>query len=149
MTLLSWLLWMTVMVHFSTPRWGGEQTQFILETFLNWGFPALLDLLTPEQLSTLNFLVRKGAHLTEYAILTLLSFSLGTLGLQRSWKSVLPFTLAGSALFAVTDEVHQSFVPNRGASPIDVLIDIAGALLAVGLITAWYVRLKPETQPEP
>jgi len=137
------------MVYFSTQAWGGEQTQSILETILNWGFPTLLDVLSPQQLSTLNFLVRKGAHLTEYAILTFLNFGVGTIGLQRFWKSVLPLALIGSAIFAITDEVHQSFVPNRGASPIDVLIDITGALLAVGLITAWYARFKPETKPEP
>lgn len=149
MTVLIWLLWMALMVHFSTQAWGGEQTQSILETILNWGFPALLDGLSPKQLSTLNFLVRKGAHLTEYAMLTFLSFGVGTIGLQRFWKSVLPLALIGSAIFAITDEVHQSFVPNRGASPIDVLIDITGALLAVGLITVWHIRFKPETKPEP
>lgn len=137
------------MFHFSTQRWGGDHTQSILETLLSFGFPALLESLKPEQLGQLNFLIRKGAHLTEYAVLTCLSFGVGTLGLQRSWKSVLPFALAGSAVFAITDEVHQRFVPNRGASPMDVLIDITGALLAVGIITVWHVYLKPEAKPEP
>lgn len=149
MAVLSWLLWMAVMVHFSTQSWGGEHTQSILAEILNWGFPALLDSLSPEQLlSTLNFLVRKGAHLTEYAILTLLSFNVGTIGLQRPWKSVLPYALLGSALFAITDEIHQSFVPNRGASPIDVLIDITGALLAVGAILFWQRRFASEAKQD-
>jgi VanZ family protein len=37
-----------------------------------------------------------------------------------------------AAIFAVTDEFHQSFVPSRTASPIDVMIDICGAM--IGLI---------------
>lgn len=148
MTIFSWLLWMAVMVHFSTQQWGGEQTESILATLLTWGFPALLAHLSPEQLSTLNFVVRKGAHLMEYAILTLLSFSVGTIGLQRPWKSVLPWAWVGSALFAVTDEAHQSFVPNRGASPMDVLIDMTGALLAVGMIMLWQARFATETEQD-
>ena len=139
---------MVVMVQFSTQRWGGDQTQSILTALLDWSVPALLNGLSPEQLHTLNFIVRKGAHLTEYAILTTLCFTMGTFGFQKPWKSVLPFAVLGSAIFAVTDEIHQSFVPNRGASPVDVLIDITGALIAVGLISIWKTRLQPETKQD-
>lgn len=139
---------MAVMAQFSTQRWGGEQTQSTLTMLLDGSFPTLLNALSPEQLHTLNFIVRKGAHLTEYAILTTLCFTMGTLGFQKPWKSVLPFAVLGSAIFAVTDEIHQSFVPNRGASPMDVLIDITGALMAVGLIHMWKTHSQPETQPD-
>lgn len=137
---------MAVMVQFSTQRWGGEQTQSILTTILQWGLPDLLNILSLEQLNTLNFVVRKGAHLTEYAILTTFCFSMGTVGLQKPWKSALPCAVLGSALFAITDEIHQSFVPSRGASPMDVLIDITGALIAAGLISIWHIRFNPETK---
>ncbi|MGR3275844.1 VanZ family protein [Acaryochloris marina NIES-2412] len=147
-TLLCWATWMVVMVQFSTQRWGGDQTQSILTALLDWSVPALLNGLSLEQLHTLNFIVRKGAHLTEYAILTTLCFTMGTLEFQQPWKSVLPFAVLGSAIFAVTDEIHQSFVPNRGASPVDVLIDITGALLAVGLISIWKTQLQPETNQD-
>ncbi len=139
---------MGVMVQFSTQRWGGEQTQSILTTFLDWSVPAVLNALSPEQLHTLNFIVRKGAHLTEYAILTTLCFTMGTWGFQQPWKFVLPFAVLGSAIFAVTDEIHQSFVPNRGASPIDVMIDITGALIAVSLISIWKTQFQPETKQD-
>ena len=36
-------------------------------------------------------------------------------------------------LYACTDEFHQSFVPGRVAAVHDVLIDSAGAWLALGL----------------
>lgn len=90
----------------------------------------------------------EGAHLTEYAILTTLCFTMGTWGFQKPWQSVLPFAVLGSAIFAVTDEFHQSFVPNRGASPVDVMIDITGALMAVGLISIWKTRFQPETEQD-
>ena len=69
-------------------------------------------------------------------------------GFQRPWKSVLPFAVLGSAIFAITDEIHQSFVPNRGASPVDVMIDITGALIAVGLISIWKTQFQPETKQD-
>ena len=136
------------MAQFSTQRWGGEQTQSILITLLDWTAPTISHAFSSEQLHTLNFLVRKGAHLTEYAILTALGFIMGTMGFQQSWQAVLPFAVLGSAIFAITDELHQSFVPNRGASPVDVLIDITGALIAVGLISLWKTHIQPETKPD-
>jgi VanZ family protein len=40
-----------------------------------------------------------------------------------------------SALFAASDEFHQSFIPSRTASSKDVMIDICGTL--VGLFICW------------
>jgi VanZ family protein len=45
--------------------------------------------------------------------------------------------LVVAAAFAVLDEWHQSFVPLRQSSPIDVAIDTFGALLAQ-LLVWWY-----------
>jgi VanZ family protein len=74
-------------------------------------------------------LLRKGAHLTEYAIL-------GGLLLRALGREV-PAIVAG-ALYAVSDEVHQHFVRGRHAAPLDVLLDIAG--VAVGVYV--YHRLR-------
>jgi VanZ family protein len=41
-----------------------------------------------------------------------------------------------AALYAVTDEIHQAFVPTRNASPVDVLIDAVGAAIAMLLLAA-------------
>jgi VanZ family protein len=70
-------------------------------------------------------ILRKGAHLTEYAILGILLF--------RALGSELPALLVGVA-YAVTDELHQAFVRGRHASPFDVAFDAAG--VALGLIIA-------------
>lgn len=67
-------------------------------------------------------ILRKGAHVTEYAIL-------GALLLRALGRSPAAF-LAGVA-YAVTDEAHQHFVPGRHASPIDVAIDSVGVLIGV------------------
>ena len=42
-------------------------------------------------------------------------------------------TIVFGTLYGVSDEVHQLFVPGRGAMVKDVLIDSAGAIVGVGL----------------
>ena len=66
--------------------------------------------------------LRKCAHVTEYAILGAL--------LLRALGRELPAFLAAVA-YAATDEIHQHFVRGRHASPIDVAIDAAGVALGV------------------
>ncbi len=66
--------------------------------------------------------LRKGAHLTEYAVL-------GGL-LYRALEREAPALAAGIG-YAATDEVHQHFVRGRHASPVDVAIDAAGVALGM------------------
>ena len=76
-------------------------------------------------LGTWDTVLRKGAHVTEYAILGLL--------LLRAVGRELPAFLIGVA-YAITDEVHQHFVQGRHASTVDVAIDSAGILLGIVLL---------------
>jgi VanZ family protein len=71
--------------------------------------------------------LRKGAHITEYAILGALLYR----GLGRE----LPALAAGLA-YAATDEFHQHFVRGRHASPVDVAIDGVGVALGM-LVWLW------------
>ena len=72
--------------------------------------------------------VRRAAHIAAYAILTIL-FARGL----RAGAS--PTHIAAAALLAVlygvTDELHQSTVPDRTGRPEDVLIDALGALVGI------------------
>jgi VanZ like family len=82
-------------------------------------------------------LLRKGAHVTEYAIL-------GALLLRALGREEL--ALAAGTAYAATDELHQHFVRGRHASPLDVLIDAVG--VAAGLYC--YRRLlRPRPGPGP
>jgi VanZ family protein len=76
-------------------------------------------------LGTWDYVLRKCAHVTEYAILGAL--------LLRALGREVPAFLAAVA-YAATDELHQHFVRGRHATPVDVVIDAAG--VAVGLL-AW------------
>jgi VanZ family protein len=71
--------------------------------------------------------IRKLAHFTEYLILALLvARALRTNGEWRPRHAVLAVLFATA--YAMTDEVHQLFVPGRTAAATDVLIDATGAL---------------------
>ena len=74
-------------------------------------------------LGTWDVILRKIAHTTEYAILGAL--------LLRATSRVRPAFVLG-VLYAVSDEIHQSFVRGRHGSPIDVAIDTVG--VAIGIL---------------
>ena len=78
-------------------------------------------------LGTWDTILRKLAHLTEYAVL-------GALLLRAIRSPVAGVVVA--TLYAVTDEVHQLFVEGRHGAPLDVGIDAVGALAGV-LLWQW------------
>jgi len=80
-------------------------------------------------LGTWDTILRKGAHLTEYAVLGGLLYR--ALGRE-------PLALAVGIAYAATDELHQYFVRGRHASPVDVAIDAVG--IAVGMLL--WLRLR-------
>jgi VanZ family protein len=73
-----------------------------------------------------DLIVRKSGHMLGYALLAL-SFWYGLRWDKRRWW--LPWLFA--ILYAITDEFHQSFVPGRHPSPVDVVIDGTGSGLAL------------------
>lgn len=74
--------------------------------------------------------VRKAAHMTEYAILSVLIYIwLGKWQLVAVKRGFMAVFL--SALYAASDEIHQLFVPGRAGMLRDVMIDSAGAFLGV------------------
>ena len=80
-------------------------------------------------LGTWDTILRKGAHLTEYAVLGGLLYR--ALGRE-------PLALAVGIAYAATDELHQYFVRGRHASPVDVAIDAVG--VAIGMLV--WLRLR-------
>ena len=82
----------------------------------------------------IDTIVKKGAHMLGYALLTL-AYLRGSTGKaitgRETWKYAI-FSLFLAALYAMTDEYHQSFVPGRNSRWTDVGIDTIGG--AVGLL---------------
>jgi len=82
----------------------------------------------------LDYLVKKGGHALGYALLALAYLrGLGGKRYRLAWLMAL--------LFSATDEFHQSFVPGRHPSLVDVLVfDNLGALAglaAFNIFTKW------------
>ena len=81
-------------------------------------------------LGTLDVVLRKLAHATEYALLTLLwAWALRP---ATRWNVLAAAMIA--VLYAASDEFHQTFVEGRHGSPVDVLVDSAGVLIAIALL---------------
>jgi VanZ family protein len=76
--------------------------------------------------------LRKLAHITIYAVLWL------TLARATAWRRPLAAT-AVALLYAISDEVHQSFVSGRHGTPVDVAIDAVGFGLAA---LAWRLTMR-------
>ena len=78
--------------------------------------------------------MRKSAHFSEFMLLAVLVM----LFIRSFDKGIIPsgaISVAFSAFYAGTDEFHQSFVPGRGCMFTDVLIDTAGALFGVLILS--------------
>jgi VanZ family protein len=80
--------------------------------------------LSPEAAWWLEMLLRKSAHMVAYAILAvLLAWALSA---RLPGRTALRAALATAVLYAVSDEVHQAFVPTREGRLLDVAIDGEG-----------------------
>ncbi len=136
------LIWLGVIFLGSTDMLSAEHTSRFLVPFLRWIDPQI-------SFATLNAIqlgIRKLGHLTEYAILAMLLWRALRSGTRWQMKMSILFLVAAlaSAIFAVSDEFHQSFVPSRTASPNDVMIDICGALIGLLSCLMFAVRKRPE-----
>ena len=80
--------------------------------------------------SAIENTVRKAAHMTEYGILSILFYVWLGKWQFRVRRRVITAT-AFAALYAVSDEIHQLFVPGRAGMVRDVVIDSIGAALGI------------------
>ena len=120
------ILWLTVVLAMSSAEFSAENTHGVLHPLFAW----LMPWLTPEHIGFLHGLARKGAHLSEYAILAALWFRAFAHG-GASRPAAAWWALAVSVVCAAVDETRQSFVPSRTGSAGDVLIDTVGAAIAL------------------
>ncbi len=127
--------WMSVIFLFSTDLFSGSNTSSLLGPLLS----SLLPSLTIEQIDLVHEIVRKLGHWGEYFILARL-LKRAVTGQFPLWRQSrhLFWSLFLAILYAAGDEWHQSFVPSRSASIVDVLIDGLGALCGA----LWFKRYK-------
>lgn len=140
-SLQRWLpvvVWAGVISWFSTDAFSARSTNSYIDPVLRFFFGEL----TPAGFRFAHSIVRKSAHLTEYAILGALIGRALTEPGARITRSVAIRAVLCCAAYATLDEFHQTFVASRTGSPIDVLIDSSGATIGTLVFTRWRGRLR-------
>lgn len=132
------IVWMILIFLGSTDVLSAEHTSRFLVPFLRWLDPQI----TWSTLNSAQTIIRKLGHVTEYAILAALLWRAIRAGTMWNSKRWILFAMIwfGCAVFAATDEFHQSFVPSRTSSFHDVMIDISGALVGLAICIALATR---------
>jgi VanZ family protein len=131
------IIWMLVIFTASTDLGSVEHTSRFLIPFLQWINPHI----SGAAIMAAQFLIRKVAHLTEYAVLAILLLRALRSGTRDAFARQAILVLVIATLYAATDEFHQTFTPSRTASAHDVMIDCLGA--TVGLAIYWSMRRSP------
>jgi VanZ family protein len=111
----------------STEAFSSQNTFSLVKTILRSLFPKI----SSHEVRLIHGMIRKAGHVIEYFILGLLLFRGFRGGSTASWKWRWNlFAVIGVVVWAVSDEWHQSFIPTRTASVVDVGIDTVGGILA-------------------
>lgn len=86
----------------------------------------------------LHPIIRKMAH---FGIYTIVGFSvmgfMCTFDIRNVFKFLVSFAIG--VTYAITDEIHQYFIPGRAASAVDVCIDSAGVLIGIFILITMIV----------
>jgi VanZ family protein len=135
--LVAWIpaiVWSAVIFGLSTDTFSAAHTGSIIEPVLRWLLPSLSD----DSIDHIHFFMRKCAHFTEYFIFFLLVYRgvrAGRAGWRWTWGLSAWFI---AAVYSCLDEIHQSFVASRTASPWDSLLDSTGAFGALVVVFLFY-----------
>ena len=114
------LVWLLVIYGASSDSASSNRSSRIIGPIARWLYPSITD----PQLESVIFVVRKAAHMTEYAVLAILAWraiqrSRPWLGATFSSRTALWAWVLATG-YAMTDEFHQTFVPNRSGQWQDV-----------------------------
>jgi VanZ family protein len=133
-------LWAAVIFVFSTDIFSSANTAGAFEPILQQLFPQL----PVDYIERLHSVFRKLGHFTEYFVLGgLLWRALRYHDAAGTRSRRLALSIAITVIYALSDEWHQSFVPSRTPSVIDVLIDTVGGICGI-----WAFKLRSRTRNE-
>lgn len=121
--------WIGIIFFFSTDTFSSGHTSGLIVGVLKFLFPFL----SPSQLVFWHGVCRKAGHITEYAILGFLAWRSFNIYPWSGLKSKL-FAAAFVLAVALTDELHQLYVPSRTGSLVDVGYDFIGCLIVLMLL---------------
>ncbi len=118
----------------SSDSGSAQHSSRLIGPLVHWLFPNLAE----PRVEDIIFFIRKCAHVTEFALFTLLVWRAIRKPVRndpRPWSWPQAWLAIGIAfVYASSDEIHQRFVPNREGRFHDVLIDTGGAILGMVVI---------------
>jgi VanZ family protein len=128
--------WACLIFVFSTDHFSSANTAQLFGSLSSWLFPEI----PTEEIAPVHGLIRKLGHWTEYFILAVLMMR----ALRKETGKNLELrhavhTLIFILIYALSDELHQVFVPSRTASLGDVMIDVLGGICGIFWMV-WYRR---------
>ena len=138
--LILWILifvWMITIFMFSAQNGdeSSELSQGFLRTFILRFTP---DNISEDIVNMMEYIIRKCAHMTEYAVFGILVFYQIKLYrlFEKEWNRIVMAVIC-VMIYASTDEIHQLFVGGRSGRFTDVLIDTAGGF--IGIMAAAFI----------
>lgn len=118
---LIWMIIIFIMSSFNAED-SANQSNFIVNIIAN--------ILNINNISLLSLIIRKLAHFTEYLILGTLVINMFT---KNNAKKTYLLSILLCIIYAISDEIHQIFVPGRACQLKDILIDSVGSITGIYL----------------
>ncbi|MDQ3254219.1 MAG: VanZ family protein [Acidobacteriota bacterium] len=128
------LLWLSLISYASSGNLSASNTSRIIRPLVLFIYPGIGE----ADLLFVHFVVRKTAHFAEYAVLALLAaraFASSSQFVLRRWWWAASLLLV--VCCALLDEYHQSLTTTRTGTIYDSLIDIAGGVFALAILSVW------------
>lgn len=131
------LLWISIMFSFSNIP-GLLTLPFLMKLNI------LPEIKNPQLAKELEYVLRKSAHIMEYAVLFIIVFLtikafVAKESTARGLAKSMLFSLLFCFLFAISDEFHQTLVPNRTGKLFDVIIDLFGVFWGQVIILLYVI----------
>lgn len=110
---------------------------YCLAIFIQSSYPG------PEKIPTFTF-SDKILHFGAYGLLGILFFrAYETLPLKTNKRLLVVLSMGSAALYGVSDEIHQYFVPFREADMMDAVANTLGSICGVYFYHWWKKQKKP------
>lgn len=136
------IIWMIVIFTFSSksPTESNSTSKGLIKSFVH-----IVERVTNKDLNEIkiankmNFIIRKCAHFSLYAILGIFVYRLF---LIIKIKDIKLFSIIFCLIYALSDELHQLYIPGRSGMIRDVLIDTLGSITAILILNKIYKKTK-------
>ena len=128
---LSWILviiWMVIIYLLSAQ--SANDSGLLSGGITDWAYQLLNSVIPKLNIETLHSIIRTLAHFVLYLILGVLLLNALNYNKQKRNANFV-FALLISFIYAITDEIHQVFVPGRAFQIYDLLIDFLGSLIGI------------------